>query len=264
MLDFNKFKSRLMDFIQSYGLEYADLNASHKRTGYLEWYIDWRADYNGSFVRTLERLEGALELYGKALAQEDMLAAKAGLMYASIKIGFLESHPFDVISHDLTRMLNNKIFNWPSLGNGYTIPSEFFEKETNAIDQKDLIDLNKIQKILIGLVKSHGVTGEELERVNKRTGRLTWGINLNSDFNKFFYENLLSLKIAFDKYEKASIKNDRRAVRAILQRIRLINFQLHKFMGAIRVALETAWLDKRFWPSFPENYKVPAHYNYKE
>ncbi|MCX8567318.1 MAG: hypothetical protein ON057_002045 [Glomeribacter sp. 1016415] len=264
MLDFNKFKLRLMEFLQSYGLEYADLKASHKRTGYLAWYIGWMADYNSSFVRALGRLEDAIELYDKALPQKDMLAAKAGLMDASIKIGVLESRPFDVISHDLTRMLNNKRFNWPSLGNGYVIPREYFDKKIDGIDQKKLIDLNRIQKILIDLVKSHSVPDEELERVDKRTGRLIWGINLNSDFNKFFYKKLLSLQIAFDGYEKASIQEDWRAVRAILQRIRLINFQLYKFLGAIRIALDNAWLDKRFWPPFPENYKVPAHYNYKE
>lgn len=93
-----------------------------------------------------------------------------------------------------------------------------FRKKTSEIDKKDLIDLNRIQKILIDLVKYHSVTDEELESEGKRTGRLKCGVNLNSDLNKIFYENLLSLQIAFDGYEKASIKNDRRAVRAILQR----------------------------------------------
>ncbi len=61
MLDFNRFKERLMKFLQSHGLTYADLKTSHKRTGYSS-YIDWRADYNKSFKRDFERLEGAIEL----------------------------------------------------------------------------------------------------------------------------------------------------------------------------------------------------------
>ncbi|BBE08876.1 Uncharacterized protein MCB1EB_0715 [Mycoavidus cysteinexigens] len=264
MLDFNKFKSRLMEFLQSYGLKYSDLKASHKRTGYLRWRIDWRADYNKSFKRDFEKMKNAIELYNKALSKKDVLAAKAGLMDVSIRIGLLASSPFNAISHDLTRALNNKFFSWPSLGKGYTIPVEYFDKEKNEIDQKELVDLNIIQKILIDLVKYHGVKDEELERVDKRTGHLVWGINLNSDFNQIFNEKLLALQAAFDGYEKAAIQEDWRAVRAILQRIRLINFQLHKFLSAVRLALESAWSDKRFWPSFPENYKVPAHYNYKE
>ncbi len=263
MLDFNRFKARLMEFLQFHGLTYAYLKASHKRIGYLS-YISWRADYNKSFKRDLEKIERAIELYDKALSKKDELAAKAGLVHASIGIGLLESSPFDATSHDLTKVLNNKRFNWPSLGKGYTIPSEYFHNKESKIDQEELIDLNKIQKILIDLVKFHDVTNEELESVDKRTRRLVWGIDLNSDFNKFFYEKLLALKIAFDGYEKASIQRDPRAVRAILQRIRLINFQLYNFLHAIRMALENAWSDKRFWPDFPEDYKVPAHYNYKE
>ena len=107
------------------------------------------------------------------------------------------------------------------------------------------------------------MTDEELKRVGKRTKRLIWGIDLNSDFNKIFYEKLLALQIAFDGYEKASIQNDRRAARAILQRIRLISFQLYHFLKAVEIALIRALVDKRFWPSFPEGYRIPAHYNYK-
>ncbi len=263
MLDFNKFKARLMEFLQSHGLTYAYLKASHRRIGYLS-NISWRADYNKSFKRDFEKIERGIELYNKALSKKDVLAARAGLMDTSIGIGLIESSPFHAISHDLTKILNNKSFNWPSLGKGYTIPSEYLDKKGSEVDQEELIDLNKIQEILIGFVKFHDVTNEELESVDKRTRRLVWGIDLNSDSNKFFYEKLLALKIAFDGYEKASIQRDPRAVRAILQRIRLINFQLYNFLNAIRMAIESAWSDKRFWPDFPEDYKVPAHYNYKE
>ncbi|BBE09328.1 Uncharacterized protein MCB1EB_1167 [Mycoavidus cysteinexigens] len=264
MLDFNKFKVRLMKFLQFHGLTYADFDESTNKSAFLLWHIDWNDDYNNTFKEDLESLKDSIELYDKASLKRDVLATKAALLDASLKIGLLESSPFYAISHDLTKILNNKRFNWPSLGKSYTIPSEYFYKEKNQIDQKEWGDLNRIQKILMDIVKSQGVTNEELERVDKRTGRLIWGINLNSDFNKLFYEKLLSLQIAFDAYEKASIQEDWRAVRAILQRIRLINFQFYKFLGAIRVALKNARSDKRFWPSFPEDYKVPAHYNYKE
>jgi len=100
--------------------------------------------------------------------------------------------------------------------------------------------------------------------VGKRSRRLIWGIDPRRNFNKIFYEKLLALQIAFDGYEKASIQNDQRAVRAILQRIRLISFQTYHFLSEIKIALDKAWLDERFnWPSFPEDYKIPAHYNYK-
>ncbi len=265
MLDFNKFKELLMGFLQSHGLTYADLKDFNKRTEDLAWYIDWEDDYNQSFKVDIELLEKAIELYSKALSQKDLLEAKAGLMDASVRIKLVASSPFHAISTDLTRALNNKHFNWPSFGKGYTIPHKYFHKETGEISQKELVDLNKIQIILIDLVKSYGVTDEELESKDKRTGRLIWGINLKSDFNKSFNEMLLALQIAFDGYEKASAQKDWRAVRAILQRIRLINFQLYNFSNAIGTALKNAWSDERFnWPSFPENYKVPVHYNYEE
>ncbi len=124
--------------------------------------------------------------------------------------------------------------------------------------------MNIIRNILMDLIKSHGVKDEELERVDKRTGNLIWGINLKSDLNQFLNEKLLVLQIAFDAYEEASIQEDWRAVRAILQRIRLINFQFYNFTSAIRKALVNACSDERFWPDFPEDYKVPAHYNYEE
>ncbi|UAW63565.1 hypothetical protein KMZ15_05580 [Mycoavidus sp. HKI] len=263
MLDFNKFKARLMEFLQSHGLTYADLKASHKRTGYAS-YIDWRADYNKSFKRDFEKIERAIELYNKALPEKDMLAAKAGLMDVYLRIGSLASSPFDAISYDLTRVLNNKSFNWPSFKKGYTIPSKYFHKEKNEVTQERLVNLNIIRNILMDLVRSHGVKDEELERMDKRTRNLIWGINLKSDFNQIFNEKLLALQIAFDAYEKASIQEDLRAVRAILQRIRLINFQLYNFSSAVRKALVNACLDERFGPDFPEDYKVPAHYNYEE
>ncbi len=265
MLDFNKFKYRLMEFLQSHGLTYADLNAFNKKKGDVEWYINWKDDYNNSFKLDIERLENSINLYNNALSQKDMPATLAGLMYASISIKLVASSPFYAISTDLTKILNNKRFNWPSFGNGYTIQREYFSKKTNEIDQKKLVDLNGIKIILMDFVKVHGVTDEELERVDKRTGRLIWGINLKSDFNRSFNEKLLDLQIAFDIYEKASVQKDWRAVRAILQRIRLINFQLYNFSNAIGTALENAWSDKYFnWPPFPDDYKVPAHYNFEE
>ncbi len=261
MLDFNKFKARLIECLKSHGL---DLEASNKRTGLLVWYIDWDDNFNDSFEFELRQIKNALDLYDKALLEKDVLTTKAAILHASIKIELFSGSPFNAISRDLTRVLNDKSFNWPPLRKGYVIPNKYLDKKINGIDQEELMSLTKIQKILIDLVKSHGVTDEELKQVGKRTKRLIWGIDLNSDFNKIFYEKLLALQIAFDAYEKASIQEDWRAVRAILQRIRLINFQLYKFLDGIRVALKSAWLDKRFWPSFPENYKIPAHYNYEE
>ncbi|BBO59688.1 hypothetical protein [Mycoavidus sp. B2-EB] len=265
MLDFNKFKLCLMGFFKSHGFAYSDLEALNKKTGYSEWRINWSGDYNESFKEKLDQIKDSVELYNKALLRKDLLAAKAGLMDISIRIGFLASRPFNAISKDLRKILNNKRFNWPSLGNGYVIPNEYFDVKINEVDQKELIDLNGVKIILMDFTKFHGVTDEELERVDKRTGRLVWGVNLKNDFNKSFNEKLLALQIAFDGYEKASVQKDWRAVRAILQRIRLINFQLYNFSNAIGIALENALSDKYFnWPSFPEDYKVPAHYNYKE
>ncbi|BBO59590.1 hypothetical protein [Mycoavidus sp. B2-EB] len=265
MLDFNKFKYRLMEFLQFHGLTYENLNAFYKRTGDVAWYIDWKADYNKSFKMDMERLENSIELYSNALSKKDELAAQAGLIYASISIKLAASSPFHAISTDLTKVLNNKNYNWPSFGKNYTTPNKYFHNKISETDQKELVDLNKIQIILMDFVKSYGVTDEELERVDKRTGRLIWGINLKDDFNKSFNEKLLALQIAFDGYEEASVQKDWRAVRAILQRIRLINFQLYNFSNAIGTALENAWSDEYFkWPSFPEDYKVPAHYNYEE
>ncbi len=252
-----------MKFLLSHGLTDADLKASCKKTGFSIWHINWKSDLNDDLKKYLDLLKDAIDLYDRALSENDVLAAKAGLMDAAIRTLDLETSPFWSISHDLTKILNNNNFNWPSFGRGYVIPKEYLDKKISEIDQKELVDLNRIQKILIDLVRSHGVTDEELKLVSKRTRRLRWGIDLKSDFNKIFYENLLALQIAFDGYEKASIQNDRRAARAILQRIRLINFQLYHFLNAIRIALDRASLDERFWPDFPEDYKVPAHYNYK-
>ncbi len=263
ILDFNRFKACLMEFILSQGLMGEFIKASSKKDEFSIWNLKWRRDYNDDFKEDLDLLKREIDLYDRALLEKDMLAAKAGLMHAATRVLDLATSPFWSISHNLIIVLNNKNYNWPSLGKGYAIPKEYFVGEVSGVDYMKLIDLNRIQKILIDLVRSHGVTDEELKRVSKRTRRLIWGIDLNSDFNKIFYEKLLALQIAFYGYEKASIQNDRRAARAILQRIRLINFQLYHFLNAIRIALDRASLGERFWPSFPENYKIPAHYNYK-
>ncbi len=264
MLDFNRFKACLMEFPLSHDLADVAIKASHKKSKFSMGHVRWRRDYNDDLKDDLDLLKEAIDLYDRALSERDVLTAKAALLDASIRIHGLAVSPFWSISHNLIRVLNNKNFNWPSLGKGYAIPREYFFMEVSEVDYQELIDLNKIQKILIDLVRSHGVTDEELTRVDRRTKRLRWGIDLNSDFNKIFYEKLLALQIAFGGYEKASIQNDRRAARAILQRIRLINFQLYHFLSAVRLALVRALVDKRFWPSFPENYRVPAHYKFRE
>ncbi len=264
MLDLNGFKACLMEFLSSQGLIGEFIKASSKKDEYSIWNIKWKRDYNDDFKGDLDFLKDAIDLYDRALSEEDMLAAKAGLMDASTRILDLATSPFWSISHNLIKILNNKNYNWPSLRKGYAIPKEYLVREVSEIDYQELIDLNRIKNILIDLVRSHGVTDEELKRVSKRTRRLRWGIDLKSDFNKIFYEKLLALQIAFDGYEKASIQNDRRAARAILQRIRLINFQLYHFLNAIRIALDRVSLDERFWPDFPEDYKVPAHYKFRE
>ncbi|MCX8565468.1 MAG: hypothetical protein ON057_000195 [Glomeribacter sp. 1016415] len=263
MLDFNKFRACIIEFFLSHDLIDVFKKAACGEDEFFIWNLKWKRDYNEDFKEDLDLLKDAIDLYDRALSGKDMLAAKAGLMRASIKIQDLSTSPFWSISHNLIRILNNKNYNWPSLRKGYAIPREYLVGEVSEVDYQELIDLNRIQKILIDLVRTHGVTDEELKRVSKQTKRLRWGIDLNSDFNKIFYEKLLALKIAFDGYEKASIQNDRRAARAILQRIRLINFQLYHFLSAIRIALVRALVDKRFWPSFPEDYRIPAHYNYR-
>ena len=62
MLDFNRFKTRLMGFLLSHGLADADLEASHKKTGFSIWHIDWKGDLNDDFREDVDSLKCALNL----------------------------------------------------------------------------------------------------------------------------------------------------------------------------------------------------------
>ncbi|VVE47502.1 hypothetical protein PTE30175_04388 [Pandoraea terrae] len=92
------------------------------------WKIDWKDDLNESFAADVGYLQNALDLYDKALARGDLLAAQAALLDARGYAHNLMSF-FDALRHDLSKAVIDPRFKWPAFPEGYKIPPHYGYEE---------------------------------------------------------------------------------------------------------------------------------------
>lgn len=123
-MDFNRVKNVLMALAKESGLTDEDLGEYNSDLDKFEWNLDWNSDLNGSFERDIEMFKGGIDLYEDALANEDLLAAKAGLQDANIAAHNLMSF-FDAFREDLTKIAIDPRFNWPKFPEDYKVPKHY-------------------------------------------------------------------------------------------------------------------------------------------
>ena len=126
------------------------------------------------------------------------------------------------------------------------------------------MDFDRIKYLLMALAKANGVGEEDLNGYNTETDEFEWSINWKSDLNKSFEMDIDRFQSGVDLYEEALAKNDLLAAKAGLQDAKIASQDLANFFDAFREDLTKMMVDPRFkWPKFPDGYKVPEHYGYK-
>jgi len=76
-----------------------------------------------------------------------------------------------------------------------------------------------------------------------------------------FHRGLELLGNAKEFLEKAKLNDDKVAIQAALVYIRVYSMNLSGFFDAFKEDAD-ALLKSSDWPGIPEDYKIPAHYNY--
>ena len=107
-------KYLLIELAKQNGLSETDLHA--------DWAIDYRENLDQEMQQELAWLVESMRLYRDAQKNNDMLAARSGILRASVRAAILRDF-FDAISSDLQRAALH--FNWPDFPEDYKIPSQY-------------------------------------------------------------------------------------------------------------------------------------------
>ncbi|GAB3627742.1 hypothetical protein PTE30175_02438 [Pandoraea terrae] len=126
-MEFNRVGGLLVALAKENGLTSDDLEAFDEQDD-MEWRLPFWGDLDESFNDDAARLQSALDLYEKALAQGDKLTACAGLIRACGYAHNLMSF-FDALRHDLNKASLDARFNWPKFPEGYKIPRCYHYEE---------------------------------------------------------------------------------------------------------------------------------------
>jgi hypothetical protein len=114
--DFNELKGILLDISSA-----EDITLEMLRN---DWSVDYSIDLQKDFLIELQNFQYGMDLYRAALAQEDKLAARMGLMDTSIAAQRLSDF-FECFNDDITRVLTDKAFERPEFPGDYKIPAHY-------------------------------------------------------------------------------------------------------------------------------------------
>ena len=109
--EFNEIKRFIIEQAEKNGVSASRLNE--------EWSLDYSVDFNGKFEREIFFLSECMKLIELAKAKNDLLATKAAILIAGVRVGMLASF-FESMDSDLSRVLRE--FEWPEFPENYRIP----------------------------------------------------------------------------------------------------------------------------------------------
>jgi hypothetical protein len=124
IVDYENVKKLLVDLAKSNNLTEEDLNCYNEDELNFDWHISFKSNLNERFQSNIANLEAAIKLCKSALAANDPLAARIGLLRASVYSHDLTSF-FDALRHDLGKASADPRFHWPEIPEDYKIPSKY-------------------------------------------------------------------------------------------------------------------------------------------
>jgi hypothetical protein len=120
----------------------------------------------------------------------------------------------------------------------------------------EIINLNELKKILCEIASDKKITTQTLKD--------DWSVDYGIDLQEDFYDELKNVQYGIKLYRDAIDHNDKLTARVALIRISLATQALSGFFDSFHDDLVRIYTGEQFdWPEFTEDYKIPAHYEYK-
>ncbi|WP_413737740.1 hypothetical protein ACL2XP_06295 [Sodalis sp. RH21] len=116
------------------------------------------------------------------------------------------------------------------------------------------LKFEKIKKILSSIA---------LKKIDNSQKEDKLFIDRSSNLDEKFIRQLDLINNVISLLETASTQNDELATQAALSYLRTHAMSFSDFFYVIVDDIDTL-LDKSSWAEFPENYKIPDHYNFRE
>lgn len=260
-IDFEKVKQTILLAALKQGLSEAELKDWIE--DYDEnWRICYTSNQNESFLDTLSDLKEEVKLLSQAVPQHDLLASISAIILAKIYSLTLMNF-FDKIDGDIFLLgwgtkLKDK---WPSVPEDYKVPDSYKNEVTSTEETTKInidVDFEKIKQTILSAAMMHGLSKDYITK--------HWHIDYELDLNKEFARLISGLNQNIQIIYQAIKNNDMLTAKAGIIRVKPFSHALVDFLTKIDDDMfELGWGDKLKdkWPDIPENYKVPAHYDYE-
>lgn len=226
------------------------------------WKMSYKTHRDEDFIDTLSKLKEEVKLLNQTIPQHDLLASINAIVLAKLySINFMDF--FRKIDDDIFLLgwgkeLKNK---WPSVPEDYKVPDSYKNEVTSTEETTKInidVDFEKIKQTILSAAMMHGLSKDYITK--------HWHIDYELDLNKEFARLISGLNQNTQLIHQAIKNNDMLAAKAGIIRIKPFSHALVDFSTKIDDDMfELGWGDKLKdkWPDIPENYKVPAHYDYE-
>ncbi|ADO50546.1 hypothetical protein [[Enterobacter] lignolyticus] len=114
--DLNVIKYSIIDFAHTQNLSASNLQD--------EWQSNYQSDWNENLRKDMHSLCLEMELFQKALLEEDRTTQIAALVVARVRAMNLRNF-FDDMFEDIEKMAGSEEFLWPKIPEGYEIPKHY-------------------------------------------------------------------------------------------------------------------------------------------
>lgn len=226
------------------------------------WKMCYKTHRDEDFIDTLSKLKEEIKLLNQTIPQHDLLASINAIVLARIySINFMDF--FRKIDDDIFLLgwgkeLKNK---WPSVSEDYKVPDSYKNEVTSTEETTKInidIDFEKIKQTILSVAMMHGLSEDYVTK--------NWHIDYELDLNKEFARLISGLNQNIQLIHQAIKNNDMLTAKAGIIRVKPFSHALVDFSTKIHNdIMQLMWGDELEdkWPKIPEDYKVPAHYDYE-
>lgn len=216
-----------------------------------DWAVDYNLDLDDEFQTELAHLLMEIELLDAASRQRDMVAAMFAMVmvrgYALNLYGF-----FANIYDDMESV--------SAIGGEEALVSQKDFCVSESCDKRDflyfdMLGLDKI-KSLIPLLYSFSEPGRGFDTSE-------WRIDFSSNLDGTLQREIADFQVGIDWLHDAISRNDLGTALFASKRVRASAWDLSEFFKRIFDDVErVGWPDDKPLADIPEDYELPAHYNY--
>lgn len=254
-LKFGELKKTILLTAQKYGLSKAYLQKN--------WDLDYSIDFDKKFKYTLKYLNEEMTLLPQAIKRDDFVTAISAIVLARTRAFILRGF-FRDIYDDLERLLWGKELagKWPPIPEDLKDLEEaedFKVSEDGAGGETDrAIKFEEFKKTIVLTAQKHGFSREYLQE--------NWAIDYDVDLDKKFDNTLNHFNKEVALLSQAIQRDDFAIAKGALIRAKNWSQILKDFFSDLFSDIERLMWGDEFegkWPSIPEDFEVPADYDYE-